>query len=418
MHNPPPRLDYLRQIELSCSDNREKYLGLLIVDIRNFTRINTVFGFEIGNHLLDALYDRLESGGIRDAEVTRLGNDEFGVLLKNLKDPQLLSLAANKVVRLLADPFELQGRHLRIEVNIGLAAIKTDAPDAQRLFQSAEASLRKAQESCRSYIPYSPNDLVETHDWDFESQLLQAVESNELELYYQPKVNLQTRRPSLCEALGRWSHPEWGIVSPGRFVPVLEQTGAINEYTKWAVHTALRQLTEWPEQFAPYNVSVNVSASVLEDDEFPGLVASALSIWGVPASSLTLEVTEGAIVQEESSSYQSLLRLQQLGLKIAIDDFGTGYSCLSYFKTIPADELKIDRSFILNIHAHKEDQMLVKVMLDLGRVFNHIVVAEGIEDKETLELLTQMGCDYAQGFVIAKPMPQSEYIEWLKHYKA
>ncbi len=426
------RLTFLNKLQSICNDafSRHVTLGLLVIDLLEFRRVNAVYGFQIGNEIIKQTVQRLRAAGFKDSELFRVGGDEFALILKQVKDPKLLTLAANKVLRTLSYPYVFDGEMVRLEAVIGIAisskenAIEKveqgelDIKHAAALLSDAEANQATAKAQNKRFLQYRSNDARIQHDWQFESMLHQAVSSNSLSLYYQPKVHMQTQLPSQAEALSRWRHPDLGIISPVQFIPVLEKTGGIADMTKWVIHTALREVCSWPNYGADslYSVSINVSASVLEDAEFPEVVKSALNIWGVNPQSLILEITEGALIQEQNSSYKSIHRLKDLGLKISIDDFGTGYSCLSYFKSLPADELKIDQSFITNLCQDKDDEHLARVIIDLAHKFNMSVVAEGVEDEETYMRLQEFGCDYAQGFYISKPLPQDEYCAWLDSY--
>ena len=414
------RICFIEQLQQRCDQALAsgETLGLLVVDLLEFRRVNAVYGYRTGDRVLAETESRLNEAGFKGSAIQRIGNDEFVLVLSQVKDPKLLSLAANKVVRVLGEPFHFDDRTLRVEPVIGYGATSGQDASAEKLLSDAERNLADARAQNKRFLTYSGSVGRRAIDWHFESMLHQAVANNDLALFYQPKVNLHTHLPTHSEALARWPHPEMGTVTPADFIPLLEKTGGIVDMTKWAVHTALRQLCEWPEVVGgeAYSVAVNVSSAVLEEPEFPEVVKSAISIWGVDPQRLTLEITEGALVQEEHSSYQSIHRLKDLGLKISIDDFGTGYSCLSYFKRLPADELKIDQSFVTNLKKDKDDEHLTRLIIDLAHRFDMSVVAEGVEDRETYQLLKDFGCDYAQGYFISRPLPQERYCEWLENF--
>ncbi len=421
MDEKSPRVALIEQLQHRCDQAlaAQETLGLLVVDLLEFRRVNAVYGYRTGDRVLAETAQRLEQSGLKGGISQRIGNDEFVILLPKVKDPKLLSLAANKVVRVLGEPFHFGERTLRLEPVIGYAATSGQDANAEKLLSDAEKNLADAKAQNKRFLTYSGSTRRRVVDWHFESMLHQAVANNDLTLFYQPKINLQTHQPTHAEALARWPHPEQGIISPIEFIPLLEKTGGIIDMTKWAVHTALRELSEWPEavQGVEYSVAVNVSSAVLEEPEFPEVVKAALSIWGVDPQRLTLEITEGALVQEEHSSYQSIHRLKDLGPKISIDDFGTGYSCLSYFKRLPADELKIDQSFVTNLRKDKDDEHLTRLIIDLAHRFNMSVVAEGVEDVETYRTLRDFGCDYAQGYYISRPLPHGDYCKWLEKFE-
>ncbi|MCG8673656.1 MAG: bifunctional diguanylate cyclase/phosphodiesterase [Pseudomonadales bacterium] len=416
------RQQFLEHLSQACEVNSDDpaTLGLLVFDLLQFHRVNAVFGYEIGDQVLRSVMARVEKAGFKNSELARIGSDEFALLLRDVKDPKLLTLAANKLVRELSEPFEFEQRILRIEPVIGIAAKLGEEWDAEQLLIAAEKNLLEAQQQNKRFLTYSLDTKKQGYDWRFESALHKALSLNELNLFYQPKIHVATGAPTHAEALSRWIDSEYGTVGPNDFIPILEQSGAIDDLTKWGIHTAMREMASWPLRTddRPYSVAVNVSTGVLENPEFPEIIKSALSIWGTNPENLTLEITEGALVQEEQSSYQSLYRLKDLGLKISIDDFGTGYSCLSYFKRIPADELKVDQSFVKNMRNDLDDEHLTRVIIDLAHRFNMDVVAEGVEDKETYLKLREFGCDYIQGFYFTKPLSQEKYCDWLANFDA
>ncbi|HEY9135941.1 MAG TPA: EAL domain-containing protein, partial [Pseudomonadales bacterium] len=251
-----------------------------------------------------------------------------------------------------------------------------------------------------------------------EGELHDALTKNTMELFYQPKVDLRSGKPTHAEALVRWTSPSSGPISPLIFVPIIEQIGRMEDLTKWAVNTALRQLKEWPSLWGDLSVAVNVCPSLVDDPELLSFVSNAITIWDVDPSRLTLEITEGSIIQDPESSFSNLSNIKNKGVKISIDDFGTGYSSLAYFKNIPANELKIDKSFVFHMLENEGDKHITHVISDLAHKFNLSVVAEGVETKEILYALIDAHCDYAQGFYFSKPLPQGQFIEWLNKYNA
>ena len=392
-------------------------VGLLVVDIKNFKRINHVFGLNVADQLLDIMVERFRGAGLNRSKVFRVGANEFAIVLSELLDPHLIVLAAGKVARVSEEPIEIMGRHIQLKVHIGYASNADISCSAEDLLRHAELLLVEAKSAGVVYVDYDEDRLVTPYDWQLESELNQAIAGNELELYFQPKISLRDGLTIHLEALSRWKHPERGMVSPVEFIPLAEQTGAIKALTKWALHTALRSASEWPDHPGGYSVAVNLSVQVLEDEDLLNQVSAALNIWGIAPECLTLEVTESAFVNEGARGVQRLHELKALGVCISIDDFGTGYSCLSYFKHIPADELKIDKTFIDHLLEDEGDQHLVQLMINLGHHFDMSIVAEGIENEETFDMLKRMGCDYAQGFYRARPMPQHELLVWLEKFK-
>lgn len=419
------RKEFLCKLQNYCNlaqSNLER-LGLIIFDLKDYHRINAMYGFDTGDLLLNETWKRIDAAGFKNTIVDRIGNDEFALILQKVQDTKLLTLAANKVVRTLAVPFEVNGYTIKLDIVIGISSqeIRSDkvSESAEKLLIEAEINLREAKKQNQKYLESHSECKFDDLDWELESDLHLAVIQNELQLYYQPKINLETEKPTQAEALARWIHPNRGMVSPEEFIPILEQTGDIFDMTKWAIHVALRQLKEWPklDETDQYSVSINVSSHSLENPDFYQIVKRAIGIWGINPEQLTIEITEGALIAEEHSSYSNIFKLKDLGLKISIDDFGTGYSCLSYFKRIPADELKIDQSFIRNLKKDKDDEHITRVIIELAHRFSMKVVAEGVEDEESCLKLKEFGCDFIQGYYFSKPISQEKYCQWLLNFK-
>lgn len=391
--------------------------GLLVVDIRDFRRINTVYGYEIGDRVLAAAAERLgQLLAPRETPLFRIGNDEFAVLVPRLMHSELLAIAANKAIQLFQPPLQIGDRHVRVGITLGTAAsgqLKTATPD--KLLALAERSLAQARTEGIGYV-VNPGALEhsEASDLAFEHALEEAITTHSLIVFYQPKIDLFSREARDFEALIRWYHPTLGVIPPDQFLPVVERVGRFEEVTKFVLHTALRNRNEWPVENA--RVAINVPASMVHERALLDMVQSALNIWGTPSSALTLEITEGAIIKDYVASQQHLATLKGMGTRISIDDFGTGYSSLAYFKKLPASELKIDKSFVLNLCNDVDDRHLVQLIIDLAHHFGLKVVAEGVENRETLEVLMQLNCDCVQGYHFAPAMPHDALQAWLNAY--
>lgn len=246
-----------------------------------------------------------------------------------------------------------------------------------------------------------------------EQHFSEALYDNAFDLYFQPKVDLQTGRVSSAEALIRWHLPGYGAVSPERVVQLAEAAGQTYELTRWVVNRALRAMREWRDTVA-LPVAVNVPAGLVNSPDLANMLHGALSIWGVEPSMLTVEVTEGAVIEDKEAGFDNLQLLRELGMGLSIDDFGTGYSSLSYFKHIPATEIKIDQSFVRRILNDPQDRALVGIIIEIAHLFDFSVVAEGVEDVETLQCLRELGCDIAQGYLYSRPLPEQELLDWLR----
>jgi diguanylate cyclase (GGDEF)-like protein len=389
----------------------DHWLGLLIIDVKDFRTINRVYGFSCGDALLEHIMAELLNLSSSPDLCYHLSDDEFAVLIPNINTPSLTGLAANKIATELNKQFLWKDVDLVVSVNIGASAIDA-LGTTERLVLSAEHALSTAKkDNLIFHIDDIDTSQGDKSELGLRAEFKQALYENELELFYQPKISLHTEQQFTSEALLRWRHPERGFVPPDTMLPISEKIGLSLELTQWVLNTAFRQLKQWPGKDSP-NIAINLSAKVVDSPELLNIVKNSLKIWDMDPGRVTLEVTESAIIEDKKSSFNNLTQLRDLGVKISIDDFGTGYSSLEYFKDIPADELKIDRSFITHIDSDEADRKIVSHIIDLAHSFKMGVVSEGIETAEALEIITSMGCDYGQGYFIAKPIPFPDYIDW------
>lgn len=393
-----------------------KKLALLLIKIDHFRKLNTVFGYHTGDVFLKAFSHRLENIVRSKDFIARVGNSEFIILLPEIFNVGHAELAVHKIFSAMEEPFEMDGHSHTISAHIGISVYPDHADELASLMQKAEVALMASRASAMSYSVYSEKDRdADISAWDIEGELEFALENDDFELYYQPQVCMQTGNVFGAEALIRWNHQQRGFIRPDIFILVAEKTGQIHAITWWCLNTALRQIKEWPSASKPLSLSVNISALVLKDLSFVDSVKSAINLWGVPAEQLTLEVTESALVDDVNTSFVTLNELRDLGVGISIDDFGTGYSSMAYLKNIPANELKVDQSFVSYMLENAMDKHIVNTVIEMGHGFNLKVVAEGIENLETYEALKALGCDIAQGYHIAYPMPLDKLIQWLKN---
>ena len=393
-------------------------LAIMLVNIDRFRRLNTVFGYQVGDELLEEFSSRLNEMSRDKDYVIRMGNSEFLLVLPQMMNTGHASLAAHKILNGLSEPFYLNDTEHKITVHIGVSIFPDHADNVVELVQKTEIALMSARNSASTFAIYTDeNKQQDVNVWDIEGDLDAALENDEFELYYQPQVSIQTGIVFGAEALIRWKSKDRGYVRPDIFIRIAEQNGQIDAITWWTLNRALREVIEWPKAWKPLKVAVNISAVVLKDIAFVDSVKSALSIWGVPAEQLVLEITESALMEDTTNSFITLEELKALGVGISIDDFGTGYSSMAYFKNIPANELKIDQSFIFYMLKNNMDMHVVNTVIELAHGFNLRVVAEGVENAETFLALKEIGCDIAQGYHLARPMPQDKLIAWLGDYK-
>jgi diguanylate cyclase (GGDEF)-like protein len=378
-------------------------LAVVLIDLERFRRINETLGRLAGDELLQLVARRLQQA---DASAARIGVDVFVIELHAGRSVTELVRAFEELsARCFGDPFDLAGEELRITCRGGIAVFPSDGSTAETLLRHAEAALRQAKltsEHCAFYAPDLNARAAEA--LAMESGLRRAIERNEFVLYYQPKITLSDRRICGLEALIRWRDPKGGLVLPGRFIPVLEESGQIGEVGEWALRQALSDQQRWRAAgLAPPRVAVNVSASQLRKQEFADVIATIMA--GNPGASLELEITESMIMEQVDRSIAALKQIRALGVSVTIDDFGTGYCSLSYVAKLPVNSLKIDRAFIVGMTEGADGLAIVSSIIALAHSLKLKVVAEGVETEEQEQQLRLLACDEAQGYLFSRPVP-------------
>lgn len=403
--------------EMALAQDNHQVLALVLIEIRQFHIFNVEYGFEYGEAVASEALSRIKSSLKKEAPIFRTGANSLALILPDLSLPELLPVVAQKLFTQLSAPFLTENRDLTTKPAIGIAFFPEHGGSAEELMAEAEYSLQRALSTALPYaIASRSNSAKRLQGTKIEKDLQQAIGNDHLHLYYQPQIDFSTLQPVAAEALMRLAVPDRSAISPERFIPLAESSGTIAGLTEWALHTALRELAELAAPPRPLSVSVNVSAASIYDPGLTLTVESALAIWGVDPGRLTIEVTESTLMKNPDLCFQHLSSLRALGVNIAIDDFGTGFSSLSYFKTIPADEIKIDQSFVKNMVEGNDDAKIVELIIDLCHKFGLRVVAEGIESHQVFELLQALGCDYGQGYHVARPMPYPAYQQWLNDF--
>lgn len=413
--NLPNRTMFLDHLIATLIDERYKNnpLSLLILDLNSFNEINDSLGHHNGDILLQVIGERLRGIFEQPNMVARLGGDEFAVFIPGSGINDLPHIII-KIIETIEQPVLLEGISLEISASIGIALYPDHGEDPNLLIQRADVAIsiaKKEKEVSKIYDqnldPYNPRRLM------ILSELRHAIDNNQLLLHFQPKVCLKTNSISGVETLVRWLHPQYGLIPPDQFIQLAEQTGLIKSITMWVLNDALLQCNMWRRSGTGLKVAVNLSARNLQDPELPDYISGLLKKWGVHPDFLKLEITESTVMTNHKLSSEVLLRLSDLGIKHSIDDFGTGHSSLAYIKNLPVSEIKIDKSFIINMVTSKNDIHIVQAAIELGHHLGLNVVAEGVENKETFDLLAQLGCDEAQGYFISRPMAAPELIKWL-----
>ena len=389
-------------------------VGLFILDLDRFKEVNDTLGHHSGDLLLQTVGERVHGLLRRSDTIARLGGDEFAILLPHTP----LSRAqrcAEKIIDCLETPIPTAGVDLDIDVSIGIAMYPDHGTDAESLLQHADVAMYKAKEHNLGYAIYEPReDRHSVRRLTLMAELRAAIEKHQLELHYQPKLCLKTRRVVGVEALVRWNHPEYGYVPPDEFIPLTEQSGLIFPLTDWVLREALRQCDHWHKTGLHLQVAVNLSTCSLQDAQCASKIAKLFSNRLVAANQLVLEITESAMMTDVNRAMDVVSALDAIGVCLSIDDFGTGFSSLSHLKRLPVDELKIDRTFVQDMERDESDAILIHSIIDLAHNMGLRVVAEGVESAGAIEMLDRMGCDIVQGYHISRPLPAREFESWLE----
>ncbi len=393
--------------------------ALLLLGIDKFRQLNITQGFQVGDAILVEVYQRMLQIARTQDLILRTSSSEFLMVIRNLHSEGHAELAAIKILSEFEETLSIADRQLIITPDIGGTIYPSHGQDPVTLLGNTEFALLESRDKMEPYYIYSEQENLEDGTkWDINSELQAALDKDQLELHFQPQIDLRTDQVSGAEALIRWNHPNRGYIGPNYFIPVAEQYGLIQDITHWTIHAALWLIKAWPHAGNPLNISVNLSAKIFEKEGLIESISDSTSLFETDLECLTLEVTESALMKDMDTAIQILDDLKAMGINISIDDFGTGYSSLSYFKSIPATELKIDRSFITNVLHDSMDLHIVRSIINMAQGFGLKVVAEGIEDRETFEFLKTLGCDIGQGIYISDALPQDRFIDWVERYTA
>lgn len=389
-----------------------------VLDLDGFKQINDRYGHEIGDRLLVAVADRLKHSMRIEDTVARLGGDEF-VLILGVRDPKVLESALQRLLAALSAVYIIDGIGINISASIGVTLYPNDNENADTLLRHADQAMYKAKQSGRNcfYLFDVSKDKMDKSAFDTVIRVRQALHDGELCLHYQPKISLSSGAVIGFEALLRWQHPRDGLILPQYFIPLIEQSDLIVEIGEWVIDQALSQIEQWADLGHSWSVSVNIAALHLKKENFVKSLKFLLdSHPNVLPQMLDIEITESVVIEHLSHVTQCLIACQDLGVTFSLDDFGTGYSSLSYLKQLPTQSIKIDKSFIRDILIDKDSLGLTKAIIGLAKSFNREVIAEGVETVEHGVLLMNLGCDVAQGYGIAKPMPVEKVPSWVAKF--
>ena len=394
---------------------REGWLtAVLFLDLDRFKEINDTLGHATGDEVLKIVAARMRAVVRETDTVARFGGDEFTLLLEDVKTPSDVAAVARKLLAVLEQPMPVEGRDLFVSASIGIAVCPQDGRDSQTLLRHADTAMYAAKAAGRNTFEFYAARMgaAAKERMTVEASLRQALERQAFVLHYQSILDVKTGALRGAEALVRWQHPEWGLVAPARFIGVAEASGLIVPLGEWILHEACRQAVAWRAAgLPPLRISVNLSARQFRKAALAELIAVTLARTGLPASSLTVELTESLLMENAEASRGMLADLKAQGVHIALDDFGTGYSSLSYLKQFPLDVVKIDRSFIRDVTTDPDDATIVRAMIALAHNLGFALTAEGVETAEQLAFLGEHGCDTAQGYFFSKPVPAETFTE-------
>ncbi len=397
---------------VQCDANSSK-LALLFIDLDGFKPVNDSFGHSSGDRVLQSVGKRLRACADHSDVIARVGGDEFLMLLVNAGTQDDVSQRARKIVNSLAQPFEVEDREVGIGCSIGIAFYPDDGQHA-KLIARADSAMYAAKRAGGGgfcfFVPAMEDNARER--FDLLRDLRLALERKELELYYQPKIDAATGKVTAAEALLRWQHPTRGMVSPSVFIPIAERFGLIRTIGQWVIEDACRQARVWLDRGLKMRVAINLSASQMRQEDIVARIEGALARHHVDPGLLTCEITESVAMEDTKATQATFRELGAAGIHLSIDDFGTGYSSLAYLRKLPAEELKIDRSFVLDVEYSADARAVVDAVVKLAHALSLKVVAEGVENERQQRILVQLGCDELQGFLFARPMTARSLLLW------
>ena len=403
--------------EIIHAKRENKTVAVLYIDLDHFQKINDAYGHAVGDQLLRSTAERLRGCVRETSTIARLSGDEFTVILPGIDTPIDVGHVAENIIRALAEPFNINNNDNYISASIGIALYPTDGSNVDDLVKNADTAMCRAKKNGRDrYLFFTENmNFQALERITLERELRLAIERDEFILYYQPKITLRTGMVESAEALIRWQHPDRGFVSPDQFIPVVEDSGLMDAIGDWVIRTACKQFKSWEaEGIDLHSVAVNVSASQFKQNNFIDKIKMAVNDTGMQPSNLEVEITESACLDNIEATIDTLNKLSSYGINISLDDFGTGYSSLSYLKQLPFDNLKIDRSFIMDVCSDENSSAIAKSIIALGMILKKRIIAEGVEDEEQLNFLRGQNCSVAQGYYYSPPLPPEKFSEYIR----
>ena len=433
--NLPNRLLLTEELDralYACRKN-DQLLALLAIDLDEFKRVNDSLGHSVGDEVLrnvsdilrssvrqqdlSSTFHRIEDGA--DVVISRMGGDEFVVVLSDIRTVEDSAIVARRIQKNLNQAITIEGKEIVLSCSIGISAYPNDCDDAESLLKNAVSAMNHAKSAGRDRYQFY-NSSMNARAFErlsMEANLRKALEADQLELFFQPKIDVRTQTVVGAEALIRWIHPELGVISPIEFIPVAEETGLVLPIGEWIIESAAQTIKSWQTgELKDLKIAINVSAAQFAAPNLPGIFAKIIGESRVPAERLEIEITESLLMHDVNEVLEQLVALKEQGIDIWIDDFGTGYSSLSYLKQLPITGLKIDQSFVREMASNENDSAIVNAVVGLAKNLQLGVVAEGVEEQEQLTLLDQQNCDVAQGFYFSRPVPKNEFESWVMRH--
>jgi diguanylate cyclase (GGDEF)-like protein len=398
------------------ADRSKTLVALFVIDLDRFKAVNDTLGHDAGDQLLIEVATRLKDCTREGDTVSRLGGDEFTIIMEDVKNADDAVIIADKVLSLMKKSFDINGHEVFVTPSIGIAIYPIDDKNAGNLFVNADSAMYQAKESGRNCYRFYKEDmnahLIER--MNLEINLRRAIEKNEFVLYYQPKFSVHNREVIGAEALIRWNDPKDGMISPAIFIPLAEETGLITPITDWVMQEACRQNSEWQlHGYSPIRIAINISPKQFNQESIAKRIFEQIICSDLAPKYVELEITESALVENVEKSNEILCQLKKRGIHISIDDFGTGYSSLSYLKKFPIDTLKIDQSFVRDLLEDSDDAAIVSAIIAMAKSLRLNVIAEGVETAEQLDYLAAHGCNEVQGYFTGRPVPAEEFKQYL-----
>lgn len=413
----PGRNKFRNKMKKSIEQARENKtpVSLIVLDLDSFKALNESRGHDFGDQILKTVAKRLFRFAPDNSIVGRLGDDEFALLLNNqdYADTSHHSIAV-RLSHEIRKPYIVEGQKTEVSATMGIAGLDEDDTADSLLHKSIAALYSAKRDKTRLTVFTQKDDNERRQQLRWAQDLPDAIKAGELRLHYQPIVQMSSKEVIGVEALVRWQNPKHGLLFPDSFIPLAENSGSIEALTRWVLEAAVAQGSLWLENGEPLSVSVNISALILHNPSFPSTVKRILKKANFPPKLLKLEITESAIISDVSRATEIVNCLHEMGVRISIDDFGTGYTSLSYLRKLPFDEIKIDKSFVLNMKSVADDEVIVRTLVELAKNLSLSVVAEGVEDLETWQLLDNLNCDVAQGYYMSRPIDLDAFNLWIK----